>query len=201
MHRHQILIKLLHCIVLYLLAPVMSDSAPKIVTGGCLCRAHTFSIDASKIRFGFASCHCSICRLSHSAPFVQWAGMNAENSTPDIFQVHSKEGTSLSVFRTSSSCSRFFCSTCGTHVYIKYDDASVENPVRWGGEVHFPTALVDTETFSFLEETVIAAGRPRYLHVFTSDRHPCLGNLLEWSTGPKYGGVTGLEPVNDQESE
>jgi hypothetical protein len=37
--------------------------------------------------------------------------------------------------------------------------------------------------------------KPRYLHVFYSDRSPCLGNIEEWASGPKYGGTTGLEPL------
>lgn len=39
------------------------------------------------------------------------------------------------------------------------------------------------------------AEKPRYLHVFTSDRHPCLGDLKEWAAASKYGGETGLEPI------
>ena len=36
---------------------------------------------------------------------------------------------------------------------------------------------------------------PRYFHEFYSDRSPALGNLLVWADAPKYGGVTGLEPL------
>lgn len=38
-------------------------------------------------------------------------------------------------------------------------------------------------------------GKPRYLHVFVSDASPCLGDVGKWANGPKYGGVTGLEPL------
>jgi hypothetical protein len=37
--------------------------------------------------------------------------------------------------------------------------------------------------------------KPRYRHVFYSDRSSCLGNLEEWASGPKYGGTTGLEQL------
>jgi hypothetical protein len=174
----------------------------KIVTGHCLCQGNSFSIDATKIRFGFASCHCSICRQSHSAPFVMWAGMNADCSTPDIFKVSSQNGSSLSSFRTSNGCTRYFCSTCGSHLYIRYDDVVQGEPEessskpQWAGEVHFPTALLDDESVLNLEEVVSEAGRPRYLHVFSSDRHPCMGDLNKWADAPKYGGKTGLEPMN-----
>jgi hypothetical protein len=59
--------------------------AKKFVKGRCHCNDHSFSIEAAQIRFGFASCHCSVCRTSHAAPFVMWGGMNAVSSTPDIF--------------------------------------------------------------------------------------------------------------------
>ena len=38
-------------------------------------------------------------------------------------------------------------------------------------------------------------GKPRYLHVFASDKSPCLGNFERWAQAPKYGGVSGLEPL------
>ena len=38
-------------------------------------------------------------------------------------------------------------------------------------------------------------GKPRYLHVFYSDKENSLGDLNEWANGPKYGGTTGLEPL------
>ncbi len=40
-----------------------------------------------------------------------------------------------------------------------------------------------------------ATGKPRQLHVFTSEQQPYLGDLAEWAAAPKYGGETGLEPI------
>ncbi|RYG68662.1 hypothetical protein EON64_04680 [archaeon] len=168
-----------------------------LVQASCLCNSHSFSVPAHKIRFGFASCHCSVCRQSHAAPFVMWAGMNADASTPDIFKVVSTAGSPpLTCYRSSSCCSRYFCSTCGTHLYIKYDDPLV-CPERWAGEVHFPTALVDPISLQHLEEAVQKAERPRYLHVFYSDRHGCMGSLQDWAGATKFGGTTGLEALTD----
>lgn len=169
--------------------------AAKLVEGHCLCNAHKFEVEARFVRFGFASCHCSICRAAHAAPVTMWSGLNAQYSTPDIFRIESVEGASLTAFRSSSCCTRYFCSTCGTHVYIKYDDASTCSG-SWAGEVHFPTALVDEKSLEHLEEVVKEAGRPRYLHVFWSDRHKCMGDLAQWAAAPKYGGQTGLEPMD-----
>lgn len=164
-----------------------------IVTGSCLCKAHSFSISADQIRFGFASCHCSVCRQAHAAPFVMWAGMNADRSTPDIFQVTSTNG--LTAYRSSPCCVRHFCATCGTHLYIKYDDPPTCTE-RFAGEIHFPTALLDESSMRHLEAAMVAVDRPRYLHVFSSDRHSCMGDLEAWAHAPRYGGITGLEPLD-----
>lgn len=167
------------------------------IHGSCLCKAHSFSIDVRKVRFGFASCHCTICQKSHASPFVMWAGMNPDCSTPDNFQLVAEDhAPPLSNYRSSPQCSRYFCSVCGTHVYLKYDDGDTEI-CRWAGEIHFPTALLDAESCSKLEEAMKKANRPRYLHVFTTERHQCMGNLSDWANAPKYGGKTGLEPLEN----
>lgn len=166
------------------------------ITGSCLCENHSFSIDVRKVRFGFASCHCTICRKSHGAPFVMWAGMNKDNSTPDVFQVVAKEGAApLSKYASTSTCDRYFCPSCGTNLYLKYGDGDGETE-RWAGEVHFPTALLDDVSCGKLEVAMRNANRPRYLHVFASTRHPCMGDWTEWASAPKYGGETGLEPLD-----
>ena len=97
------------------------------LSGKCLCQSSSFQIPVESVRFGFASCHCSICRLAHAAPFVLWSGLNADQASK--FLVDSTCG--LSVFSSSESCTRYFCSNCGTHLYIKYKDG----PERWAGEV------------------------------------------------------------------
>lgn len=167
------------------------------IVGSCFCKAHSFTIDVKKVRFGFASCHCSICRQSHGSPFVMWAGMNPDCSTPDIFRLQTREDAlPLSVYKSSENCGRYFCPTCGTHLYLKYDDGDT-NVQRWAGEIHFPTALLDAVSCAKLEEAMKKVNRPRYLHVFSSERHPCMGNLSEWASAPKYGGETGLEPLEN----
>ena len=55
----------------------------------------------------------------------------------------------ISAYESSPSCTRFFCSTCGSHIYIKYSDSISD---KWAGEVHFPTALLDTESVEILEK-------------------------------------------------
>mmetsp|Transcript_19069 Transcript_19069/g.27282 ORF Transcript_19069/g.27282 Transcript_19069/m.27282 type:complete len:161 (-) Transcript_19069:1140-1622(-) len=158
-----------------------------MLTGNCLCTASKFNVPTNSVRFGFATCHCNACRLSHASPTVVWSGLNAVDST--TFEVQTS--TSLSSFKSSETCTRYFCSTCGTHLYIKYD----EGVERWSGEVHFPTAILSEPSLVALEAHLQQTGKPRYLHVFYSDRQNCLGDLTTWANAPKYGGASGLEPI------
>lgn len=125
---------------------MMSDIQPKIVSGSCLCGQCKFSVPAESIRFGFASCHCSACRLSHGAPFVQWSGMNADKSGDFVLKA---DPAALTGFKSSPNCTRYFCKTCGCHLYIKYDD---DCDAKWAGEIHFPTAIIDADSLKILEE-------------------------------------------------
>ncbi len=131
------------------------------IIGKCCCQKYSFCIPQEFIKFGFASCHCSICRRSHGSPFVLWSGIKSEHRVH--FQVLLKDSSlnglneikgSLSHFRTSADCSRYFCGTCGTHLFIDYEkDGSVsEKKSPWEDEIHFPTALLDNESLERLEE-------------------------------------------------
>lgn len=131
-----------------LISPMSSSSD---ITAHCICEDHSFCVDANAIKFGFASCHCSKCRLSHSAPFVMWSGVKADCA--DRFHITSKPDASLSSFRTSGNCMRYFCSRCGTHLYIQYD-LGKEEASPWSGEIHFPTALLDEENVVKLEKVL-----------------------------------------------
>jgi hypothetical protein len=135
----------------------------QFIKGSCLCGAYTFRISPSFIKFGFASCHCSICRKMHAAPVIQWGGMKAEHNGHFIITSANNDERSteqvkdsLSKFRTSPECLRYFCGTCGSHVFIEYDRYSEgENDHKkspWEGEIHFPTALLDEESVILLEE-------------------------------------------------
>lgn len=117
--------------------------------GSCLCRACSFTVPTQAIRFGFASCHCSVCRLSHGAPFVLWSGVHVDQTNKFIMSCP-EDG--VKGYQSSEACTRFFCKDCGTHFYIKYSDETTD---RWAGEVHFPTALLNPSSIEALEKVCI----------------------------------------------
>jgi hypothetical protein len=145
----------------------MEDSE-QFIKGSCQCCAYAFRISPNFVKFGSSSCHCSICRKIHASPFVQWSGMKAEHN--DRFIITSANNDekknieqvkeSLSKFRTSPECLRYFCGTCGSHIFIEYimlsEGKNDHKKSPWEGEIHFPTALLDEQSILLLEKVMLA---------------------------------------------
>jgi hypothetical protein len=146
---------------------IMTDANTNtnIIRGACLCGAVRFEI-TPPTRF-CGNCHCTMCRRAHAAPLVTWSGV------PDgQFQITAGEEL-LACYASSPEATRRFCSVCGTPLLFK--------STRWPGEVHVATgSLIDPPD------------RKPQAHVNYSDR-------VTWydpeAQLPKYGGVTGMEPL------
>jgi hypothetical protein len=76
------------------------------IEGGCFCGALRFAIDSGE--YTAANCHCTMCRRVHAAPYVSWLVVPV-----DKFKYTQGETTTL---QSSKTGTRYFCSTCGTHV-------------------------------------------------------------------------------------
>lgn len=158
------------------------------LTGGCFCGRVRYELPVDAVRFGFASCHCSVCRRTHGAPFVMWLGMGREDAGRFVLA----DPSAVRGFATSASAEKFFCATCGTHTHLEYRaDAG-----RWAGERHVATATLDERCVAALEVRMAATGKPRYLHIFASDRAACLGDLEEWAAAPRFGGASGMDKLD-----
>ncbi len=82
-------------------------------TGGCLCGAVTFEVDAPKPRF--TMCHCGMCRKWSAGPFMSVHCPGPANFT-------NTQG--LAWYRGSKWGERGFCSVCGTSLFWRL----AENP-------------------------------------------------------------------------
>ncbi|HEY1259343.1 MAG TPA: GFA family protein [Stellaceae bacterium] len=84
----------------------MSGIADTIVhpTGGCLCGAVRYRIDAPPVEALY--CHCRMCRHAHGAPVVAWLTVPA-----DAFVVTA--GAPVA-YHSSARAVRHFCGICGT---------------------------------------------------------------------------------------
>ena len=92
-------------------------SAPRPITGRCLCGAVTYSVDAEPVVQGV--CHCTDCQRQTGNPFSVIVGVPS-----GAFIV---EGSTLASFVTTGEdhggdTERHFCSACGSPVF---SDAAV----------------------------------------------------------------------------
>ncbi|MEX0805439.1 MAG: GFA family protein [Candidatus Binatia bacterium] len=72
--------------------------------GGCLCGSVRYR--AWGKTYGITHCHCQTCRRASGAPFVTWAGFDADKFTFTRGQP--------AAYASSSKVLRTFCNTCGT---------------------------------------------------------------------------------------
>jgi hypothetical protein len=74
------------------------------IEGGCLCGAIRYR--AFWPAYAITHCHCRTCRRASGAPFVTWAGFDADKFTITQGQPAS--------YKSSPGVLRTFCAACGT---------------------------------------------------------------------------------------
>jgi len=99
------------------------------VHGGCFCGAVRFT--ASLPSKWCAHCHCSMCRETHGAGYVTWAGFEEEQVA------FSRGREAITWFNSSAEAQRGFCSTCGSSMFFRSE--------RWAGELHVALGCIDGE--------------------------------------------------------
>jgi hypothetical protein len=103
--------------------------------GGCLCGAVRYR--ASGKAYGITHCHCDSCRRASGAPFVTWAGFEA-----DKFSFTRGQPVS---YASSANVRRTHCKLCGTSLTYQRIDlpdsidvtlGSLDNPAALQPEDH-----------------------------------------------------------------
>ena len=77
-----------------------------MIEGGCFCKKIRYQIDPGD--YIAVNCHCTMCQHIHAAPFVSWLVVPTK-----LFRY--VDG-SVATLRSSERGTRYFCSSCGTHV-------------------------------------------------------------------------------------
>ena len=145
----------------------MSSDEKKVSTvrGACLCGAVQFELTLPTD--GCAHCHCSICRRSNGAGYVTWVRL----PSTQLRVTTGEEG--LTTYQSTEKGRRSFCSTCGSSLFFRADDAPDH---------------VDVVVANLLDPIDHAP----MLHIFFSDR-------AEWVSVddelPRLGGDSGYEPL------
>jgi hypothetical protein len=82
-----------------------------MITGGCLCGACRFEIDARLYDCGF--CHCRICQRAAGAPMALFATAKTKNFRWTAGQPVMRRSTDFG--------QRWFCHACGTQLAMQVD--------------------------------------------------------------------------------
>jgi hypothetical protein len=85
-------------------------NTPEIIakSAGCFCGAVKLQFSANTK--GVINCHCGECRRLSGSAFTTWTAFAAEATA-----IEGKE--SLTAFQVTENVRRYFCRTCGSHVY------------------------------------------------------------------------------------
>jgi hypothetical protein len=103
----------------------MSNEAPEILRGRCLCGACAFELRGGPNWVGH--CHCGSCRRATASPFTTFIGQ--ENGRWAFL------GDTPVSYESSPGVTRGFCGKCGSPMFYR--------AVRFPNEVHFYAALLD----------------------------------------------------------
>jgi len=113
--------------------------------GGCVCGNVTIQ-SCGNILFNHY-CHCHYCRQTHACDFVHLIGFPADSFTVVSGQEH------LRKFSNTSNTDRYFCSTCGTKVYLRSKGLNVvatfPGIVTWSSEDLRPQCHVNYSSRNF----------------------------------------------------
>jgi hypothetical protein len=130
------------------------------IEGGCLCGAVRYR--ASGKAYGITHCHCRSCRRASGAPFVTWAGFDA-----DKFSFTQGQPTSHA---SSSNVFRTFCNRCGTPLTYRRLDLPGSIDVTLGS-MDDPEAL-KPEDHTWTESRLSWVALCDHLPTYSRERKP-----------------------------
>ena len=90
-----------------------SKIATPEITGGCLCGAVKFSVDAVETEYHI--CHCAMCR--------RWAGGPLFSGT--VENIRFRGGEHIGRYSSSDWGERGFCKICGSNLFYRLKDADI----------------------------------------------------------------------------
>jgi hypothetical protein len=86
-----------------------------MIRASCHCGAakYSFLVPSSSLPIQQLLCHCNISRRISGCLFTSYVKIPASNTTPNL--------SSLTPYKSSDILTRWFCSTCSTHMYLEYE--------------------------------------------------------------------------------
>jgi hypothetical protein len=130
------------------------------LAGGCLCGAIRYR--ALGNAYGITHCHCATCRRASGAPFVTWAGFDADKF---VFTRGQPE-----CYASSQNVRRTFCRRCGTPLTYQRLDLPDSIDVTVGSMDDPEQVRPEDHTWSQSQLSWIALGD--HLPVYPRERIP-----------------------------
>ncbi|KAF1982258.1 hypothetical protein K402DRAFT_311313, partial [Aulographum hederae CBS 113979] len=89
------------------------------ITAACQCRAasYTFAVSTSSLPLSTYLCHCNISRRISGLLCTSYVPIPSQNNAPPDL-------SALTAYPSSSTVTRYFCSTCGTHLFLHHTSSS-----------------------------------------------------------------------------
>lgn len=95
----------------------MNHIQPRALHGSCLCGRVTYAVH-DRLEM-ISHCHCPTCRKAHASAFASAAAV-----APESLEFTSGESL-LSHYESSPGKRRYFCQSCGSHIYAKIDSRNI----------------------------------------------------------------------------
>jgi hypothetical protein len=133
-------------------------------SGSCLCGAVRITAPNAKHRVG--ACHCSMCRTWGGGPLL------AVDCGTDV-EIEGEDH--ITVFDSSEWAERWFCSTCGTHLFYR---------LKQSGQFIASAGFFSDQTGFTFDHQVFVDERPDY-YEFANQTHEMTGAevFAKWGGG------------------
>lgn len=109
-----------------------------VLEGGCLCGAVRYRAQGKA--YGITHCHCQTCRRASGAPFVTWAGFDADK--------FSFTQGKPAAYASSANVVRTFCGRCGTALTYRRSDLADSIDVTLGSMDAPETLIPEDHTWT-----------------------------------------------------
>lgn len=117
------------------------------VACGCGSANHTFTIPSSKLPLPSHLCSCNTSRRISGSLLTSYINITHDPSAPK------PNLSSLTAYHSSKRLTRYFCATCGTHMYLEYKNDGHFEAATGTLQVESAEWIVKYESCMWIEDT------------------------------------------------
>jgi hypothetical protein len=160
----------------------------KELTVSCKCGAasHTFSVPTSKLPLPTNLCSCNISRRISGTLLTSYVNITFDPDAPN------PDLSDLTPYESSNILTRYFCSTCGTHMYLHYKKDGHFEVATGTFQLDSTDGIIDFRSHMWIEDTIDGGASPfiteigdRTLNRYPQEAKPSVELSLTWRDEPK----------------